>query len=85
VQRRWLSHGEITVCPIVSKRQFTASLISSREKDLRGGTIPGVDDLSDTSSLLLTKEKAFVPCSLIKASPAFDVVSVFFSCYFIIS
>ncbi len=60
VQRRWPSHGEITVCPIVSKRQFTASLISSREKDLRGGTILGVDDLSDTFSLLLTKEKVFV-------------------------
>ncbi len=60
VQRRWPSHGEITVCPIVSKRQFTASLISSREKDLRGGTILGVDDLSDTFSLLLTKEKMFV-------------------------
>jgi hypothetical protein len=80
VQRRWPSHGEITVCPIVSKRQFTASLISSRGKDLRGGMILGVDDLSDTFSLLLTKEKAFVPSSLIKASPAFDVVS---KCFFV--
>jgi len=60
VQRRWPSHGEITVCLIMSKRQFTASLIPSREKDLRGGTILGVDDLLDTFSLLLIKEKAFV-------------------------
>ncbi len=44
----------------MSKRQFTASLISSREKDLRGGTILGVDDLSNTFSLLLIKEKTFV-------------------------
>jgi hypothetical protein len=44
----------------VSKRQFTASLISSRKKDLRVGRILGVDDLSDTFSLLFTKEKAFV-------------------------
>ncbi len=44
----------------MSKRQFTTSLISSREKDLRGGTILGVDDLLDTFSLLLTKEKVFV-------------------------
>ncbi len=37
--------------------QETASLISSREKDLRGGMILRVDDLSDTFNLLLTKEK----------------------------
>ncbi len=80
MQRRWPSHGEITVCPIVSRRQFTASLISSREKDLRGGMILGVDDLSDISSLLLTKEKAFVPSSLSKVSPAFDGVS---KCFFV--